>query len=70
MPAEQDVRNVARRSIVSRGTIASGTVITRDVVAFKRPGTGLPPSEWTRVVGRKAAKTILADTLIRFEDLL
>jgi N-acetylneuraminate synthase len=67
--AEQEVRNVARRSIVSRQTIASGTLITRDLLAFKRPGTGIPPSQYTRVIGRKAARTIVADTLIRLEDL-
>ena len=66
---EQDVKKVARRSIVSRQTIASGTVITRELIAFKRPGTGIAPSEFTRVVGRTAARPIAADTLITFEDL-
>lgn len=66
---EQDVKSVARRSIVSRQTISSGTVITRELIAFKRPGTGIAPSEFTKVIGRKAARTIVADTLITFEDL-
>lgn len=67
--AEQDVKEVARRSIVARRTIASGTLITQDLLAFKRPGTGIPPSEYKKVVGRKAARTIAPDTLIKFEDL-
>jgi N,N'-diacetyllegionaminate synthase len=66
---ERDVKSVARRSIVSRETISSGTVITRELIAFKRPGTGIAPSEFARVIGRKAARTIVADTLITFEDL-
>jgi N-acetylneuraminate synthase/N,N'-diacetyllegionaminate synthase len=66
---EQDVKSVARRSIVSRETISSGTVITRELIAFKRPGTGIAPSEFAKVVGRKAARTIVADSLITFEDL-
>jgi N,N'-diacetyllegionaminate synthase len=67
--AEQDVKSVARRSIVSRQTISSGTVITRELIAFKRPGTGIAPSELPKVIGRKAARRIMADTLITFEDL-
>lgn len=67
--AEQDVKDVARRSIVARRTIASGTLITQDLLAFKRPGTGIPPSEYKKVIGRKAVRTIVSDTLIKFEDL-
>ena len=66
---EEDVKDVARRSIVARRTIASGTLITQDLLTFKRPGTGIPPSEYKRVIGRKAARTIASDTLIKFEDL-
>ena len=68
-PSEEDVRRVARRSIVARRTIPSGTLIARDLLAYKRPGTGIPPSRLGGVVGRRTARTIPADTLIRFEDL-
>ena len=66
---EQDVKNVARRSIVARRTIADGTVITQDLLAFKRPGTGIPPSEYKKLIGRRAVRTIASDTLIKLEDL-
>jgi len=67
--AEQDVKGVARRSIVSRGAIAPGTLITKELLAYKRPGTGIPPSEAPKVLGRRAARAIAADTVIRLEDL-
>ena len=69
VPSEEDVRRVARRSIVARRTIPSGTLIARDLLAYKRPGTGIPPSRLGDVIGRKTTRTIPADTLIRFEDL-
>jgi N,N'-diacetyllegionaminate synthase len=69
MPSEEDVRQVARRSIVARRTIPSGTLIVRDLLAFKRPGTGIPPSKLGGVIGRRTTRIIPADTLIRFEDL-
>jgi N,N'-diacetyllegionaminate synthase len=69
MPIEEDVRNVARRSILARQRIPRGTVIAEDMLAFKRPGTGIPPSKLSTVIGRLAARTIQADTLIQLEDL-
>jgi N-acetylneuraminate synthase/N,N'-diacetyllegionaminate synthase len=67
--SEEDVRNVARRSILTRQAIPQGARITRDMLVFKRPGTGIPPSKLSTVVGRRAAREIPADTLIQFEDL-
>ena len=69
MQAEEDVKNVARRSIVARLTIPKGTRIAKDMLAFKRPGTGIPPSQLSAVVGRGAARTIPADSLIQLVDL-
>ena len=68
-PSEEDVRRVARRSIVARRIIPSGTLIARDLLTYKRPGTGIPPSRLGDVLGRKTTRTIPGDTLIRFEDL-
>src|SRR5208282_950041 len=45
-PGEQNVRDVARRSIVAACVIPQGAVITREMLAFKRPGTGISPAEW------------------------
>jgi N,N'-diacetyllegionaminate synthase len=69
MQAEQDVKNVARRSIVAHRTIPQGSYITNDMLVFKRPGTGIPPSRVSAVIGRKATRTIQGDTLVQFEDL-
>ncbi len=67
--AEQEVKDVARRSIVARCTIQAGTAIAREMLAFTRPGTGIPPSEYKRLLERRAARTIPAETLIQFGDL-
>lgn len=68
-PTEEDVRNVARRSILAQQVIPKGARIARDMLMFKRPGTGIPPSKLSTVVGRRAARTIAVGTLIQFEDL-
>ena len=68
-PGEQNVRNVARRSIVAAREIPRGTVITRDMLAFKRPGTGISPAEWRNVVGKKTVREVAPDALIHMGDI-
>lgn len=67
--SEQNVRDVARRSIVAACTIPQGAVLTREMLAFKRPGTGISPAEWKNVVGKRAVREIPFDTLIAIGDL-
>jgi len=67
--SEQNVRDVARRSVVAARAIAQGETITREMLVFKRPGTGISPAEWKKVAGRRAAHAIDADTVITMGDL-
>lgn len=66
---EENVREVARRSIVASCAIPSGATITREMLAFKRPGTGISPTQWKNVIGKRAVREIPADTLINLKDL-
>ncbi len=68
-PEESDVRAVARRSIVARHDIPSGAILTREMLAFKRPGTGIAPSQWEYLVGRRTARALAQDTVITLGDL-
>lgn len=42
-----------------------GTVITEDMLTFKRPGTGISPQDMDKVVGRVAVTDIAEDTIIK-----
>jgi sialic acid synthase SpsE len=64
LPAEQDVRQAARRSIVAREHIPAGQVLTTRNLALRRPAGGLPPANWPSLLGRCAAQDIAADTPI------
>ena len=68
-PCEMENRLKLRKSIVSDTFIAKGSIITLEMLAFKRPGTGLPPGRIDAVTGRRAARDIPSDTLI-FLDML
>lgn len=70
-PVEAERRNSSamRRSLVSAVPIPSGTVITREMLTCKRPGTGIPPKRLDEVVGRVAARDIPRDALLAPEWL-
>jgi sialic acid synthase SpsE len=67
--AESPAYQYARRSIVSARDIAQGTRITRDMLTFKRPGTGIYPKFVDKVVGRTASEDIAEDTVLTWEML-
>ncbi|WP_046020449.1 N-acetylneuraminate synthase [Magnetospira sp. QH-2] len=68
-PEEMDTRNIARKSVVAARIIPKGKVIEGDDLTLLRPGTGLPPGEFPKVVGRTAAREIKFGELIVWEML-
>jgi N,N'-diacetyllegionaminate synthase len=68
--SEIEVREVARKSIVATVNISKGSEITRNMIAFKRPGNGIAPKEVNKVLGKIAKNNIYAEELITFENLV
>lgn len=67
LDSEQTARKNARRSLVSVCDIKKGEAITKEMLTFKRPGTGIPPSEIKNVIGKIAKEDINEDTIIQYE---
>jgi sialic acid synthase SpsE len=67
--AERENMLGMRRSIVTRVAISAGTVLRRDLVAFKRPATGLPPARLAEVLGRTARTDLAPDTPLQWGHL-
>lgn len=65
--SEANTAAVARRSLVARRDIVSGTVLSEEDLAIMRPGTGLPPGSLSELVGRTAQVNIPAGTLLSWE---
>lgn len=63
---ESSSRKEARRSIVTTRNIKKGDVITNEDLTFKRPGTGIYPSEIDNIIGKIANEDIAEDTLISY----
>lgn len=63
-PGELAIMPAARRSLVAARDIAAGEIITASCLVAKRPGTGIPPSYWDLVVGRRARQAIPAGCIL------
>ena len=64
---ETDVRAVARKSVVAATRIPANTVLTPQLLTIKRPGGGIEPDQFDRVVGRRATADIAADTVLTWD---
>ncbi|MFA6006955.1 MAG: N-acetylneuraminate synthase family protein [Candidatus Paceibacterota bacterium] len=58
---EQSWRAKIRRSVVAARAIVRGETITQEMVRYKRPGTGTPAWDISRVVGSVAKREYLPD---------
>jgi sialic acid synthase SpsE len=66
-PLETDAWRYARRSVTSATAIPRGTTITRAMLTYKRPGTGISPRHLELVVGRVAREDIPEDTTMTWD---
>ena len=64
-PSEKKNISVARNSIVAACEIRKGELFSDKNLAVKRPGHGLSPMKWDKVIGRKSNKDYQSDDLIK-----
>ncbi|WIW44382.1 N-acetylneuraminate synthase [Bradyrhizobium sp. 62B] len=67
--SELPVRDLVRRSVTAVRAIDAGAPIVREDVALMRPGTGIPPINLDKVIGRKTARAIAAGETLVWSDL-
>lgn len=63
-PAEEKAYLYARKSLVSKEYIKKGTIIKRNMLTAKRPGTGLYPESLSLILGMPIKKDIKPDTVL------
>jgi len=68
-PGETVDKTIMRRSIVAAKNLKKGSVIQREDLYFKRPGTGLCSSRFEEIIGKKTVKNLLKDEQIKSLDL-
>jgi len=65
----QEMRRMFSKSVAPRQALPVGTVLTRDMLTLKKPGTGIPEHDMDRLVGRVLKRAVPADRLLSWEDV-
>ncbi|GAB6190219.1 N-acetylneuraminate synthase family protein [Marinitoga arctica] len=68
LESEIPARNNARRSLIAAKFIPKGKVITKEDIDIKRPGIGVPPELYDKVIGSISTRDINEDEIIYFGD--
>ena len=61
-------RPIFRKSLVASRDIPSNSVISRDDIVVKRPGSGIPPDLIRLLIGSKSSKFIKKDSLFTLQE--
>lgn len=64
---EANVRTAARKSVVAACDLTTGTVLTPEMLAVKRPAGGIEPDQIDAVVGRRVATDVVQDTILTWD---
>ena len=64
LPSEQENRLKLRKSLVAATGIFKGTRLTRELIAIKRPGTGISPSSMEDYLGRELVVDVQEDSVL------
>ena len=67
--SEEKNINIARKSIVAKRDIKKGETLTEENLTTKRPGNGISPMQWNKIIGKKAYKDIPKDKPLSFGDI-
>ncbi|SHK17318.1 N-acetylneuraminate synthase [Clostridium cavendishii DSM 21758] len=66
---EKMIMQNVRRSIVAAMDIEEGTILSRELLSYKRPGYGIDPEMGEYVIGRKIKRSVVKDELILWQDI-
>lgn len=68
-PGENMDKTVMRRSIVAADDIKKGARITKEMLAFKRPGGGIQPNKYESLLGKISNEEIKKDEIINLNKI-
>ncbi len=68
--SEEKSRLNARRSIVLKKKLLKGQTIDENSITYKRPGIGISPVDWDKILGKKLLIDKEEDSILFWDDLL
>jgi len=69
LPSEEKPLLKMSKKLVAAKDLPSGHVLTKEDIAIKSPGDGLPPYELENIIGKTLSKSLMEDDSILFENI-
>jgi len=66
--AYQGMKDIFEKSLVAEMDLSAGTILTRDAVGIKKPGTGISAARLNDFLGRRLSRDVKAGTLFAEQD--
>ena len=66
---ENTSRLHARRSIVLNRNVSSGHILRDNDLTYKRPGSGISPLHWDKVIGMRTINNLETDHILKWSDI-
>ncbi len=60
----KNMKVIFQKSLVASSDIPAGTVLTPTLLAYKKPGDGIPAARYSEFVGRRVNRPIAKDTML------
>ena len=64
------VRKLFTKSLAPAQSLKKGTVIKREMLQLKKPGTGLNLDKINEIIGKRLKKDVTPDYLLKLEDFI
>ena len=64
----QGVRSIFTKSIAATRELPAGTILCKEHLALKKPGSGLPAQRLSELVGRRLRRAVFANQLLAEDD--
>ena len=66
---ENEIKKVARKSIILNNDIKKGAIVEREMLSIKRPGTGIASKYINDVVGKTVNRNLKSGHVLKWNDL-
>lgn len=66
---EENIRKSYLKSVVADRDLAAGTTLRAEDLALQRPGTGIPPKDMDRLIGRSLARAVARGVPLAWDDI-
>jgi N-acetylneuraminate synthase len=64
-----ETRRLFTKSVAVRMPIDAGEIIMAEKLTLKKPGTGIPAKDFSKVVGKKARRRLAMDEILSWDDV-